>query len=76
MDNLIVKSYIRQMRSEMENMTADLAKIEKLINDTNYRDVFSSNEAGLAYYSDGLKENRKYFNIAFRGLLEQLTDAE
>lgn len=76
MDNLSAKSYIRQMRREMENMTVDLAEIEKLINNPNCRDVFSSNAAGLAYYSDELKENRKYFNVAFRGLLEALTDDE
>ena len=75
MEKDLVKSFVRQMRREIGEFNFYLGKIEKLIEDDNYHDFgFSSNRAELDWEAKGLKETRKYFNKAFRGLLESITD--
>lgn len=75
-DNETAKCYICQMRRELHNFEYSLEEIERLLADEKYTAYCSTNAAGLKYFVQDLREVRKYFNRAFRGLLDELENTE
>lgn len=71
-DSGAVKCYIYQMRRELQNVEYELEQIEQLLADEKYTACYSTNAVGLKYSVQELREVRKYFNRAFRGLLGEL----
>ena len=60
----VAKCDIRQMQRELRNFEFILSELEQVVD--------NPRGSELAYFAHELKDNRKYFNYAFRSLLREL----